>query len=103
MEQFWKWMKKKGYICKEDLPWWCNCHINENYKIAFKDYLEVHEYNTSVTKQMLIGYMIEYIHETNGSFLGIPSYSNKKSTIIDYYNILEKEINKMQKKFDTQE
>lgn len=80
MEKFWEWMIKMGYELN-------SCPSKEVHSIHNP------EFNTSVrpTKQMLIGYMIEYLR-TKGMFIGLSSV-NGFETIESYYESLEKKIN----------
>ncbi len=76
MDKFWQWVEKKGY----------GRIINKN-KILYNgngEYLQLNEF----PKQMLIGYMIEYIH-LNGYMYYV---LNDNETINDYYEILKTQI-----------
>lgn len=88
MNKFWKWMKKKEY--KEDGSF---------------DEIQGSLYDTAnnpvyFTKQMIIGYMIEYIIEKfNKSFLEVPKETFKFThgmDIEDYYNKLKEIIKNME-------
>ncbi len=72
MNKFWKWMEEKGYGCYDPLTDVSRLSGAE----AFKE----------PAKQMLIGYMMEYIHETN-----MMPKSNTLSTG-ELYNFLVKAI-----------
>lgn len=77
MDNFWKWMEENNYtdilgftlcvICKKD------CQLIPEFKM---------------TKQMLIGYMIEYLHSKKNTIV----FVNPNKSINNYYNDLEKEI-----------
>ena len=79
MKLFWKWMEKKGYADLRD-------YINNEYYIINKNK------NSGVAlkpeKQMLIGYMMEYILYKNNQAEWI--YTGKN--IDDVYDILIKEV-----------
>jgi len=85
MKKFWNWMKEKEY----------GGQISYNYDKDRK-YINNETQQTRLelpTKQMLIGYMIEYLL-TKHIFVGMPSNSDKDRSIEDYYKVLQEEIEK---------
>jgi hypothetical protein len=84
MDRFWEWMEKKEYCSLT--PFWMArgknniCFFDSGSYVPFKE----------VSKQMLIGYMIEYIHEkaTVNYSIQIKDYED----INEMYDVLESRI-----------
>ena len=82
MNKFWEWMKEKKY--------------SKNYVVMFSG-----KKGTlgPIPKQMMIGYMLEYLTEEKGQAMGIGTADNKRiqegyafESIEQYYHRLVKEI-----------
>jgi hypothetical protein len=94
MGKFWQWMKEKkyGYYDKQE-GYETTCVIYDELVSKYDDY----ETSIKPTKQMLIGYMLEYINEKG---LKIPLYiplGDKKRNINKLYNLLKNEIKELLK------
>lgn len=72
MEKFWEWMKEKGYS-ENNYPSWLHCG-NTEYQ---------------PNKQMLIGYMMEYLDE-------IYKWNGKRSIYIAIETYLNEAISKIE-------
>lgn len=86
MNRFWEWMEKNRYTHQK---MFCQSKGSEEYGDR-----EDHEIRP--TKQMLIGYMDEYMHE-NGINVSWLQNNQRTTTIEDYYNIHVDVINSIEK------
>jgi hypothetical protein len=90
MKRFWEWMRDKALLSTHELSATSSILISEK-GVIYKDNRNNKTYEEQLPKQMLIGYMIEYIRE-HGRFIGM--VSNKGfETIEEYYNRLKNFIN----------
>ena len=79
MKKFWEWMERNNF-----------CHSLIDGRAIKTKYEKI----VIPTKQMLIGYMIEYLLIKKNIFIGMPLINNNLLSVEDYYNILKKEIEK---------
>ena len=74
MNKFWNWMKQQSYITSWD---------DDGGFINFSDGVHHTYIKHYLSKQMLIGYMIEYIYEKD-SYIEFPSSVHDIENIYDY-------------------
>lgn len=84
MNKFWQWMEKKGY--GKLRPRCAYLIYNSNWG-AEQEYEDIQEVDCP-TKQMLIGYMMEYLYEKSES----TNYFIHLRPTDELYEYLEKEI-----------
>ncbi len=82
MEAFWIWMEEKGYY--KDFAEWYEYVVTEEQLDERKEY---------IPKQMLIGYMIEYLLETDSSQMAY-FYERNLFDKVDIFKALKEHIEK---------
>jgi len=85
MELFWEWMVSKGYAKKRITQ------VGNTYKLLK---ISKYVYTPYFQKQMLIGYMLEYLIEKDKEYCQLSNivYDFSNKTIDDIYEGLVKEI-----------
>ena len=86
-DDFWEWMEEKEYgkcetLANRKIYWIYNCQVHDHYITSIKS-----------TKQMLIGYMMEYLREKKGKII---LNIGGRATINDVYDRYVEDIEKME-------
>ena len=86
MDEFWNWMRGKGYTIRETI-----C-MGDKFIEIYKEYIYIQYLKEKIPKQVLIGYMIEYLTEMKYEYIR-DLFDFDNISIDDIYNNLEKAIN----------